>query len=156
GAMGSTFGARFARAGAEVVLFDVDEAHIAAIAAEGLSVATPTGEIRVRLPATTDASAIGPADMAVGFVGSKAPREAAATLASVLPANGFALTLQNGIGNIEALVGALGGGRVVGGTTYNSAARLGPGRVLHSNIGETTIGELAGSPSERVAAIADL
>ncbi|MEZ5904930.1 MAG: hydantoinase B/oxoprolinase family protein [Geminicoccaceae bacterium] len=35
GAMGGMFGTRFARAGAEVVLYDRDEAHVAAIAANG-------------------------------------------------------------------------------------------------------------------------
>ena len=74
----------------------------------------------------------------------------------MLPPDAFVLTLQNGIGNIETLVAALGDERVVGGSTYNSAAKHGPGKVLHSNIGETTIGELDGRRSERVAAIADL
>src|SRR5690349_7236302 len=124
GAMGSSFGARFARAGAEVVLYDLDDAHVAAIAADGLSVTTPDGEIRLRLPATSDASALGPIDMAVVLVDSNATRVAAATLARVLPASGFALTVQNGIGNIEALTAALGRERVVAGSTYNSAARL--------------------------------
>lgn len=156
GAMGSSFGARFARAGAEVVLYDLDQAHIAAIAADGLSVTAPDGEIRLRLPATTDAAAIGPVDMAVVLVDSNATRAAAVTLSRVLPADGFALTLQNGIGNIEALTAALGADRVVAGSTYNSAARLGPGRVLHSNVGETTIGELDGRSSDRVASIARL
>jgi 2-dehydropantoate 2-reductase len=156
GAMGSSIGARLARAGAEIVLYDLDEAHVAAIRAGGLTVATPTGEIHVRLPATTDATAIGPVDLAIVLVDSNATRDAGAALARVLSATGFALTLQNGIGNIEALTVALGRRRVVGGTTYNSAARVAPGRVLHSNIGETTIGELDGRPSERVAAIAGL
>ena len=34
GAMGAMFGARFARAGADVVLFDKDAAHVAAINGE--------------------------------------------------------------------------------------------------------------------------
>ena len=156
GAMGSTFGARFAGAGAEVVLYDLDEAHIAAIADDGLTVATPTGEIHVRLPATSDIGRIGPVDMAVVLVDSNATRAAAEAAAKVLPPSAFVLTLQNGIGNLEALAAALGRERVVGGTTYNSAARQAPGRVLHSNIGETTIGELDGRPSERVSAIAAL
>jgi len=156
GAMGSTFGAWLARAGADVVLYDLDAAHVAAIAAGGLSVATPAGEIHMKLPATTDAAGIGLVDMAIVLVDSNATRAAATALAAILPATAFALTLQNGIGNIEALAAALGRERVLGGTTYNSAARLAPGRVLHSNIGETTIGELDGRHSERVSAVAGL
>ena len=49
-------------------------------------------------------------------------------LADVLPREAFALTLQNGIGNVEALAAALGEGRVMAGNTYNSGARLGPAR----------------------------
>jgi len=156
GAMGSTFAAWLARAGAEVVLYDVDETHIAAIAAAGLTVATPAGEINLPLPATSDIAEIAPVDMAMVLVDSNATRAAAETAAKVLPPGAFALTLQNGIGNVEALTAVLGRDRVIAGTTYNSAARLAPGRVLHSNIGETTIGELDGSSSERVSAIAAL
>jgi 2-dehydropantoate 2-reductase len=156
GAMGATFGAWLARGGAEVSLYDVDEAHIAAIAADGLTVVTPAGELRFRVPATSNPGRIPPPDAALVLVDSRATEAAAATLSAVLPATGFVLTLQNGIGNVEALAAALGRDRVVGGTTYNSAARLGAGAVRHSNIGETAIGELDGSPSERVAAIAAL
>ena len=74
GAMGSSLGARLAGADAEIVLFDVDAAHVAAIVADGLTVATPSGEIRVSLRATTDAAAIGPVDMAIVLVDSNATR----------------------------------------------------------------------------------
>ena len=156
GAMGATFGAWLARAGADVTLFDVDQAHIGAIVADGLKVETPAGELHLRLRATSNLAGLPLPDMAIVLVDSNATRSAAARLAEVMPPEGFALTLQNGIGNVEALVAGLGRDRVVGGTTYNSAARLAPGRVRHSNIGETTIGELDGRSSERIAAVAAL
>ena len=156
GAMGSMFGARLAGAGAKVVLYDLDEAHVAAVAAHGLAVVAPDGDLHARLAATGDPLAIGAVDCAVVLVDSNATPVAARTIATALPPQAFALTLQNGIGNVEALVAALGPERVVAGTTYNSAARLGPGKVLHSNIGGTTIGELDGTTSERVTAVADL
>jgi 2-dehydropantoate 2-reductase len=156
GAMGSSVGARLAGAGAEVVLYDLDEAHVAAIVGAGLTVSGPGGDLLVHLPATTSASDIGAVDMAVVLVDSNATAAAAATLAEVLPEASFVLTLQNGIGNVEALTAALGRERVLGGSTYNSAARLAPGRVLHSNIGKTTIGELDGRASQRSTAIAEL
>src|SRR5689334_262948 len=95
GAMGSTFGARFAGAGADVVLYDLDAAHIAAIAADGLTVTSPTGEIQVRLPATSDIAGIGPVDMAVVLVDSNSTPAAAEAAANVLPASAYVLTLQN-------------------------------------------------------------
>lgn len=156
GAMGAMFGSRFARAGAEVILHDIDTAHVAAINADGLIVDEPSGTVELSLPATTTPGNIGPVDFAIVLVDSNATSVVATTLAEHLPSEAFVLTLQNGIGNVEALVAALGERRVVGGTTYNSAARLAPGKVLHSNVGETTIGELDGRSSERVAGIADL
>ena len=123
---------------------------------EGLRLDTPGGELRVPLAATTDASAIAPVDCAVILVDSNATRAAAAVAAAVLAPDGYALTVQNGIGNVEALGAVLGSVRVLGGTTYNSAAKVAPGHVIHSNIGETTIGELDGRPSERLAELAAL
>ncbi|MFO0992030.1 MAG: 2-dehydropantoate 2-reductase [Hyphomicrobiales bacterium] len=156
GAMGSVFGSRFARAGAEVVLFDRDRTHIEAIEVGGVHVEAPDGSMTLRLPATTNADNIGKADFAVILVDSNATEEAAKVVKRVLGKNGAALTLQNGIGNVEVLSAVLGAARVIAGTTYNSAARIKPGHVLHSNIGETVIGEIDGSLSARVEGIARL
>lgn len=156
GAMGSVFGSRFARAGAEVVLFDADRTHIEAIAIGGLHVDAPDGSATLQLDATTNAEAIDKADLAVILVDSNATQAAAEVAKRVLGRSGAVLTLQNGIGNVEVLSAVLGAERVIAGTTYNSAARLRPGHVLHSNIGETTIGEIDGSATARVAEIARL
>ena len=63
----------------------------------------------------------------------------------MLKPDGYAITLQNGIGNIEALSEALGAKRVVGGISYRSAALEDLGHVNHTNGGSTFIGELDGS-----------
>lgn len=156
GAMGSTFGAHFARAGAQVTLYDRDADHVDAINAEGLRVTTPDGDIDLRLPAIASLDDAPPADIALFLVDSNATASAATEAASKLSPETTLFTLQNGIGNIEALSDVFGESRVIGGCTYNSAARLVPGRVLHSNIGETTIGEIDGASSERITAVADL
>ena len=156
GAMGSVFGARFARAGADVVLFDSDRTHVEAIVVGGLHVDAPDGSATLRLKATSKADAIGKADLAVILVDSNATEEAAKVAKRVIGNDGAALTLQNGIGNVEILSAALGPGRVIAGVTYNSAARIKPGHVLHSNIDETVLGEIDGSKSARVAEIARL
>lgn len=156
GAMGSTFGAHFAQAGETVVLFDHDTAHVAAIVDNGLTFSGPDGESHLRLPATSDESAIGRADMALVLVDSAATASVAPIVSRILAADGFALTLQNGIGNVEALSETLGAERVVGGCTYNSAAKLAAGHVLHSNVGETVIGELDGRLTPRAEGLAEL
>jgi 2-dehydropantoate 2-reductase len=156
GAMGAMFGARFAEAGAEVLLYDIDRPHIDAIRSHGLRISTPDRERTVRLEATAKETEVGKADLALVMVGSNDTENAARVAAAALGPEGFALTLQNGIGNVEVLTTVLGPRRVIAGTTYNSAAKLAPGRVLHSNIGETVIGELDGSASLRLSAVADL
>lgn len=156
GAMGAMLGARFARAGAEVVLFDKDEAHVAAINTDGLTVEARDGDLHLRLAANTDPAAIGAVDMALVMVDGNATKTVAAMLAEVLPANAFVLTLQNGIGNVEALSEALGAGRVMAGSTYNSGSRLEPGKIAYTNVGDTTIGELDGATTERLRALAAL
>ncbi len=150
GAMGAMFGARCARAGAEVMLFDKDADHVAAINANGLRVAGRDGDIHLKLAATTEPKGIGAVDMALIMVAGNATADVAAMLTEVLPREAFILTLQNGIGNVEALVAALGEGRVMAGNTYNSGARLAPGKVAHTNVGKTTIGELDGRATERL------
>jgi 2-dehydropantoate 2-reductase len=42
------------------------------------------------------------------------------------------------------------------GSTYNSGARLTPGKVAHTNVGTTTIGEIDGGSTERLRAVAAL
>jgi 2-dehydropantoate 2-reductase len=156
GAMGGMFGARFAEAGAEVVLIDRDAAHVRAIATDGLAVEHAGQQHWHRLHAVTDPAGVAPVDVALVMVDTNATAAAAETAAALIGAAGAALTLQNGIGNVETLVARLGAARVFAGSTMNSAARTGPGRIAHTHLGKTTLGELDGSRSERLAAMAAL
>jgi len=72
----------------------------------------------------------------------------------VLKPEGFALTLQNGIGNVEALVAELGTARVVAGVTMNSGALPEAGRAAYTNAGLTSIGELDGRVTPRIEEVA--
>ena len=156
GAMGVIFGARFAAAGAAVWLYDHNRVQIDAIRRSGLRVESAVWPLHLALPATTALADLPPVDLAVVLVDSTATAAVAADLARHLPPETSVLTLQNGLGNIEALAAALGAKRVLAGSTYNSGAWLEPGRVLHSNIGDTVIGELDGRTSDRLRAIATL
>mgnify|MGYP001305036796 CR=1 FL=1 len=59
-------------------------------------------------------------------------KSAARSAATVLKPDGYAITLQNGTGNIETLSEVLGAKRVVGGVSYHSAALEGLGQVNHT------------------------
>lgn len=154
GAMGSVIGAKLLATGAEVILFDINEAHIQAIRIRGLTLGDAAGERIVRISATTAIAEIVDADLALVLVDSNGTADVAPLLPSLLARDGVALTLQNGIGNVEALVAVLGASRVIAGSTYNSAAFVMPGHVRHTNVGPTVIGLPEGAPTERVRALA--
>ena len=153
GAMGAIFGAALSRAGAEVVFFD--RAEVAeAINRDGLQLSGVLGEFALPCAATADPAALGEVDVALVLVNAGATAAAALVAERCLKPGGCALTLQNGIGNWEALAARLGAERVLAGSTFNSGAGLGPGRSVHTNLGPTWIGELDGTVSERAKSIA--
>ena len=153
GAMGGVYGGLLALAGHPVSLLDTREAHVRAIAREGLRLSGIRGEHTVRLPVATRPAELGRFELAIVFTDSNATAEAAAEAAELLAPEGFALTLQNGIGNVEALEAVLGAGRVLAGVSMNSAAGPAPGCSLFTNAGMTSLGELHGEPSPRAARV---
>jgi 2-dehydropantoate 2-reductase len=154
GAMGSVFGARLLSPGVEVMLFDINEPHVQAVRARGLTLGDAAGERLVTIAATARIAEVTDADLALVVVDSNATADVAPLLPGVLTKDGVALTLQNGIGNVEALAATLGVDRVIAGSTYNSAAFIAPGHVRHTNVGPTVIGRPDGPPTERVHALA--
>ena len=154
GAMGSVYGGLLARAGYDITLIDPREDHVGLIKRNGLIVEGVRGRHVIPAPARTDHAGLPPADFAIVFTDANATADAARTAAQVLKPEGFALTLQNGIGNVEALIAALGQARVVAGVTMNSGALPEPGRAAYTNAGVTSIGELDGRASARIAEVA--
>ncbi|MFN0039940.1 MAG: ketopantoate reductase family protein [Burkholderiales bacterium] len=150
GAMGGVFGGLLCKAGADVTLIDPRREHIEKIRSEGLHLEGVRGTHQIRLPVHESGANLPPCDLAVVFTDANSTREAARAARSLLAADGFALTLQNGIGNVETLVEELGARRVIAGVSMNSAANPAPGRVAYTNSGMTSLGELDGQDTERV------
>lgn len=148
GAMGSLFGGRLAETGLhEVWLFDRWAEHVEALRTQGLLLIAPDGtEERIAVNATTDLSAIPrPVDLVLIAVKSHATQVAAEMALPLLGSDGFALTLQNGLGNWEIIAKVVGPGRTIQGVTSQGATRLGPGRVRHAGSGPTY---LAATPEQ--------
>ena len=154
--MGAIFGSALARAGADVVFFDNRPEVVEAINARGLMLEGVLGASAARFPATIVAAELGTVDLALVLVDSSATAAVAEVAAELLGESGCALTLQNGVGNWEALAARLGRARVLAGSTYNSGAGLAPGRARHTNLGPTVIGETDGAMSKRAREIARL
>jgi 2-dehydropantoate 2-reductase len=149
GAMGGSYGGLLAVAGHEVSLIDAWREHVEAINRDGLQVDGVRGEHRVRLPAATEPGPGAAADVVIVFVDANNTEKAAATAKRLLGPEGFAITFQNGIGNVEKLQAALGTERVLGGSSMCSAASRGPGHVCLTHMGLTSVGETDGRESPR-------
>ena len=146
-------GARLSRAGHDVTLAGTWPAALDAIETGGLRVEDEAGGFRA--PARTfclSARSEPPAAQFV-IVLVKAHRTASvAAAAAAASRDGILVTLQNGLGNREALEAAAGPGRAVVGVTTAGATLLGPGQV-RGYIAETLLGE---APDDRAARVADL
>jgi 2-dehydropantoate 2-reductase len=68
----------------------------------------------------------------------------ATQLAGCLDSSGIALTLQNGLGNVEALQAMLGQERVALGVTTTAAKMIEPGYVQHTGEGKVSLGAQPG------------
>lgn len=156
GAMGSLFGALLHRAGHAVTLVDVRPEHVAALRRRDLTVEEPDGSrIAVRVPATTDAGEALAADLFILLVRTPFTTDALRPFAGRIPARAMMLTLQNGIGNDEAIARALGRRvEIALGVTAQAAISLGPTAVRHRTNGPTIIGLADGQRPPALEAIA--
>lgn len=156
GAMGSLFGGLLHEAGAEVWLIDIWAEHVAAINANGLQF-EDKGETRsIGVRATTDAAEAGSADLTIVFVKSTATAIAAKTAAALAGDDGVVLSLQNGMGNADAISAEVDPARVLTGTTTHGATMLGPGAIKYAGAGATTIGAWGAASMDRVERVAEL
>jgi len=154
GAVGSLFAANLARLeDVEVWAYDLDREHVEAINRDGLRL-SGAGEVLGRLTATSDPSALPACDF--GIVATKAMHTAAAVEATAAAFdNGCVATVQNGLGNEEAI--ARHAERVIRGTTFPAGKLVGPGHVQWDVKGETTLGpfEARPAPFEEVERLAE-
>jgi 2-dehydropantoate 2-reductase len=154
GAIGGTVAAGLVRDGHDVLVCDADPAVVAAINADGLRIEGPVERFTAR-PA-----AIGPGDLParIDFPVLVACKQhhtpaVAALLAGRLAGEAFVASLQNGLPSPE-LAAAAGPGGVVQAYVNFGADVTAPGVVLRGNRGTFKIGEIDGTPSARVAALA--
>ena len=156
GAMGCLYGAKLSSVPTnEVYLLDVWKDHINAITDQGLLMEEQGTFIKYdKVKATSEADCIGFCDLAIVFVKSTFTSEAVKSNRAVFGPNTIALTLQNGLGNIDIISEEIGSNNVIAGTTAHGATILGPGKMRHAGSGKTIIGELDGNISPRIENIA--
>lgn len=155
GNMGCVYGGNLARIGERVTLIDVWKEHIDRIRTHGLRMEGLNGEFTVSVGATVEPAEAPKADAVLVCANAYDTPAAARSARIALKEAGYAVTLQNGVGNVDVLTEALGASRVLAGLSFHSGDLRGPGHVAHTNNGPTYLGELDRSRSPRLLALAD-
>jgi len=155
GALGGYFGGRLLEAGKDVT-FLLRPGRAKALQATGLVVKSRRGDLALAAPPFVLADGIG-APFDIVIVGCKA-YDLAETMAAFAPAVGpetAILPMLNGMRHLDELQRRFGRERVLGGLCMISATLDAAGVVQHLNeLHSIVFGELDGSPSTRIDAIA--
>lgn len=140
GALACLFGAKLA-ASTEVTLLGTWREGLEAIQQDGIRLETADGTKVARVRATAEPGDLHDVEHALVLVKAWQTDQAADRLKSCLAANGLALTLQNGLGNLEILQSHLGADRAALGVTTVGATLLGPGHVRAGGEGALHLGQ---------------
>ncbi len=156
GSLGSAIGGTLAEGGHEVTLVTRNRAHVEAINARGLILRSAGVDRTTRPRAAVDASGLAPVDLVVILVKSLDTADAVRAARHIVGPDTVVMSLQNGLGQEDVIGDIVGPGHVVAGKTYVGGLMLAPGHVDSSTANrETIVGELDGSLSPRVTAIAE-
>lgn len=143
GAMGCLFAARLAEGGARVTLVDVDEERLGALRREGITLTDDRGARRVPVHAGLAREVSGPAELVMLFTKSMHSAAAIESVAHLAASGSCALTLQNGLGNAEALADVFVRERILMGVTDFPADLEGPTAVASHGEGHVRLGGFA-------------
>lgn len=158
GAIGGYFGGRLAAAGADVT-FLVRDRRAARLAAGGLTIKSPTGDLTLPSPKTLTVGAAADAPFDVVLLTCKAYDLGAAieSIAAHVGAASAVLPLLNGMAHLDALDARFGPGRVLGGLCQIAATLTPEGEIRHLNdIHRVIYGERDGGGGPRMSALAEV
>jgi len=156
GAMGCLYAGAFHRAGAGVTLIDVDPGHLAAINSRGLELDTRAGVETLRLAALRPEHARETVDLVVLFTKTFHTDAALEGVKSIIGPATHAMTLQNGLGNDEAVARHVARERVIVGVSTLPSDLIGPGRVRSHGEGGSKIYPAYGGDTGFAQEVADL
>ena len=154
GAMGGLFGGLLTLSGEDVWLVTTRKDHLDTIRSRGLTLEDRGKTHLIRVNATADVTSIREADLVLFFVKTYQTEKAVSDSLVLQKEDTIFLTLQNGLGNEEAICKAVDRKKVMLGVTNHGATLLGPGHIRHAGWGKTEIGELEGRVTERANRIA--
>lgn len=156
GATGGYYGARLAEADADVT-FLVRPARAAKLAADGLNVRSPLGDLHLPDPPTVTADKLAGAGRFDLILLSCKAYDLDSAVADLAPAVGpdtAILPVLNGMSHLDVLDARFGAERVLGGSCAIAATLAPDGAIRHmSELCSITYGERDGSRSSRIEAV---
>ncbi|GFE58672.1 putative 2-dehydropantoate 2-reductase [Geobacter sp. AOG1] len=153
GALGLYYGAVLQRAGEDVAF--LLRRDYEAIMATGLTVRSINGDFHLAsVRGARRPEEIGPVDLVIVGLKTFANEHFSDLITPLVGAGTYILTLQNGLGNEEALADLFGAERIMGGVAFLCANRDEPGTVHHLGAGRIELGAFAGALADRVAEVA--
>jgi 2-dehydropantoate 2-reductase len=141
GAIGGTLGAYLARAGEDVLLVDVVDAHVDAMNRDGLSIEGPIDSFTQKVRAAHPRDVTGKFKRIILAVKAHHTRDAVRALKPHLAEDGTVLSAQNGLNEI-IIAEEIGTERTVGCFVNFGADWLEPGRILFGNRATVAVGEI--------------
>ncbi len=156
GGVGGYYGGLLARHGQDVTFIARGE-HLRAIRRDGLQVKSIHGDFNIQPALATDNPAeIGPVDLVLICTKTYSMEPVLKEIPQLVGESTAVISLQNGIDAAEQLGATVGTPRVLGGATWLSSAVESPGVIRQvSQFRRVVIGELDGTRTSRVQAIAD-
>ena len=144
GAMGCRFGDALHRHGEDVVLVDGWHDHVAAIRDHGLQVTDDLGRHVSRIRAVTfdQVGELDAADLVIVFGKALQTAAIAEACRPLTTGNTRVLTLQNGVGNVEAIEKVVHRERIMAGVTTLGTELIGPGAIRALGTGHTYLAKV--------------
>ena len=154
GAVGSYYGAKLARTGNDVHFLlrsDYDT-----VRRYGLLIRSDAGDFQARVQCAKVPEVIGQSELVLIGLKSTANEQFPRLLTPLVGADTIVLTLQNGLGNEQALARIMRADQIMGGLCFVCLNRVAPGVVHHLGYGQVVVGEYEGPPRRRTHGIAAL
>jgi len=154
GALGSYYGAKLWRSGNDVHFLLRSDYEV--VLQQGVEIESPAGSFLARPHAARLPEDIGTCDLVVIGLKTTANHAFRELLPPLVGPQTSILTLQNGLGNEEALAELFPATQILGGLCFVCLNRLRPGYVRHLDQGHVVVGEFVGPPQSRTRRIAGL
>jgi len=152
GAVGSFYGAKLCRAGHDVHFLlrsDYD-----AVQRNGVWIRSADGDFTVRPNCAKSPTEIGPSDVVLIGLKTTANEQFPQLLPPLIGSATAVVTLQNGLGNVEALATLVPTAQIFGGLCFVCLNRIAPGVIHHIDHGTIVLGHHQRRPGARTQALA--